>query len=219
MIANEPAVVINRRRLGEADRLCTLYTENLGKVQARFVGVDKPRRKMKALSEPMVWAEYRLYSSPRTEIGKVIGGALISTFPDLRGDLDSIVEGLSCCERLDAITPLRQPSPEKYRLICTALAAIEARVSPWIQTAFSLHLLELTGHSLREREQAGEDAALWRRLHETDLDALASVPWRPEAAERFLRAADDLIEEIIGRPLRSRDYAKKLRQPLEPAHA
>lgn len=210
MIVNEPAVVLSRRKLGEADRLCTLYTENLGKLTVRFVGVDKAGRKMKALSEPLMWAEYRLYTSARTDIAKAIGGAIISSFPDLREDLGGLVDALGCCERLDALTPARLPSPEKYRLICAAAAAIESGLSPWVPVAFSLHLMELAGHSLRERAMPEEDAPLWRRLHETDVDALASVPYRADAAARFADLADDQIEALIGRALKSRDYVRKL---------
>lgn len=217
MILNEPAVCLSRRKLGEADRLCVLYTENLGKLAVRFVGVDKAGRKMKALSEPLMWAEYRLYTSARTDIAKAIGGAIISSFPDLREDLGGMVDALGCCERLDALTPARLPSAEKYRLICSALAAVESRLSPWVGVAFGLHLMELAGHSLRERAFSdAEDAALWRRLHETDVDALAAVPYRPEAAARFSDLVDDGIEAVIGRALKSRDYAKKLGAFSEP---
>jgi len=217
MIVNEPAVILSRRVLGEADRLCMLYTESLGKVSARFIGVNKPRRKMKALSEPMVWAEYRLYTSPRNDIAKVIGGALISTFPHMRGDLDGTVAAFGCCERLDALTPMREPSLEKYHLICSALAAIEAGLSPWTPIAFSLQLLDLLGYGMRERTESVPEAdrELWARLHDTAIDALASVPFRPEAAERFTRLADDQIEGIIGRALKSRDFSKRLYAPVE----
>ncbi|MBI3552887.1 MAG: DNA repair protein RecO [Elusimicrobia bacterium] len=215
MISNEPAIVLSRRNLGEADRLCTLYTENQGKLSVRFSGVNKPGRKLKALSEPMMWAEYRLYSSPRTDIAKCIGGAIISSFPRLRGELDATVAALGCCERLDALTPLRSPNCEKYLLICAALAALEASLSPWVPAAFSLQLLEAVGYGLRDREFPDEERPLWKRLHETALDALPAVPWRPEAAERFARVADDQIEGIIGRPLRSRGYMDKLRVPAE----
>jgi DNA repair protein RecO (recombination protein O) len=219
MIVNEPAVVLSRRNLGEADRLCTLYTANLGKLTVRFVGVNKPGRKMKALSEPMMWAEYRLYTSPRTDIGKAVGGAIISSFPDLRDDLAGLVAGLGCCERLDALTPAHAPSEEKYHLICSALAAIETKLSPWVPVAFSLHLLELVGYGLRDREMPAEDRALWIRLHETAVDALAAVPFRADAAERFASIADDQIEGILGRALKSRDYLKKVALPNEPAKA
>jgi hypothetical protein len=219
MIVNEPGVILSRRNLGEADRLCNIFTENMGKVSSRFVGVNKPRRKMKALSEPMVWAEFRLYTSPRSEIAKVIGGAIVSTFPDTRSDLDSTVASFSCCERLDALTPWRSPNPDKYRLICSALAAIEAKLSPWVQIAFHVQLLEMIGHSMREREVLAEHRLLWLRLHDTAIDALDAVPWRPEAAEIFMRLCDDETEGLIGRALKTRDYAKRLAAPLEAAHA
>ncbi len=216
MIVNEPAVVLSRRNLGEADRLCTVYSAGLGKLAVRFVGVNKPGRKMKALSEPMMWAEYRLYTSPRTDIAKAVGGAIISSFPALREDLAGLVEGLGCCERLDALTPAHAPSAEKYRLICSALAAIESKLSPWVALAFSLHLLELVGYGVRDRELPEDDRKLWLRLHETAIDALAAVPYRSEAAERFTAFVDDQIEGIIGRALKSRDFSKKLADAAAP---
>lgn len=216
MIVNEPGVVLARRKLGEADRLCTLYTENFGKLAVRFAGVEKAGRKMKALSEPLMWAEYRLYTSARTDVAKAIGGAIISSFPDLREDLGGLVDALGLCDRLDALTPARLPSPEKYRLICSAAAALESRLSPWVTVAFGLQLMELAGHSLRERPMPEEDAALWRRLHDTAVDALAAVPYRQDAAARFSELVDDQIEYVIGRALKSRAYAKKLGSLEEP---
>ncbi|MBI3564177.1 MAG: hypothetical protein HY079_03160, partial [Elusimicrobia bacterium] len=64
---------------------------------------------------------------------------------------------------------------------------------------------------------APEDALLWRRLHDTAVDALAAVPYRPDAASRFADLIDDEIEAVIGRALKSRDYAKKLGRFEEPA--
>ena len=94
MILNAWGVVLSRRDLGEADRLATLYTENLGKISVRFVGVNKPGRKLKALSEPMVWGEYRLYLKPSHDRAKAIGGRIISTFPNIRSDLSRTWAGL-----------------------------------------------------------------------------------------------------------------------------
>ena len=38
MIVNAPGVVLSRRAFGEYDRLCTVFTEQFGKVPCRFVG-------------------------------------------------------------------------------------------------------------------------------------------------------------------------------------
>ena len=70
MILNAHGVVLSRRLLGEYDRLCFVFTESLGKIPVRFVGVSRPAGKLKALSEPAVWAEYRLHVSPRSEFAK-----------------------------------------------------------------------------------------------------------------------------------------------------
>src|SRR5438270_3577971 len=111
MVLNAWGVVLSRRDLGEADRLCAIYTENLGKLAVRFVGVNKPGRKLKALSEPLVWSELRLYVSPRSEFGKCVGGQLISTFPAIREDFDRTVEALTCCELMNQLTPMGAPNP------------------------------------------------------------------------------------------------------------
>lgn len=209
MIVNAWGVVLGRRDHGEADRLCTIYTENLGKVQARFVGVNKPGRKMKALSEPMAWAEYRLYVSPRNDYGKVIGGQLIGTFPGIRADLNRTVQALSCCEMMSAITAERSPNPEKYELICGTLAALDAGAGPWIALAFGLRLLDLAGYGLPEKA-AGADAPLWEELRGRTWVELSDLPWDEGAAGRLRQTLYDHAEAQAGRPLKTRAFADSL---------
>ncbi|MDE2510351.1 MAG: DNA repair protein RecO, partial [Elusimicrobia bacterium] len=117
MILNEHGVVLARRPVGEYDRLATVFTEGMGKMTVRFVGVARSASKLKALSEPAVWGEYRLHVSPRSEHAKCVGGRIVSTFPILRDDLPRITASLYCCELLDKLTALHVPSPEKFRLL------------------------------------------------------------------------------------------------------
>jgi DNA repair protein RecO (recombination protein O) len=217
MIVNAWGVVLSRRDLGEADRLSVIYTENLGKIPVRFVGVNKPGRKLKALSEPMTWAEYRLYISPRSEFGKCVGGQLISTFPGIREDLPKTVEALTCCELMKELTADRSPNPEKYRLLCSALALLEEGGSPWLPVAFGLQLMSLAGFGVEEAAVPEDGRELWDSLHATALDALSVVPWRPEAAERFRRLLDARVEAQLLRPLRTRAFAAGVFSRVEAA--
>ena len=105
MILNAGGVVLSRRALGEYDRLCTVFTEHLGKIATRFVGVNRAKGKMKALSEPGVWGEYRLHISSRCELAKAVGGRLIGTFPGWRADIYRTFDALACLEMLDKLTP------------------------------------------------------------------------------------------------------------------
>src|SRR5947209_5883411 len=57
MILNAHGVVLARRQVGEYDRLATVFTEDLGKLTVRFVGVARSASKLKALAEPAAWGD------------------------------------------------------------------------------------------------------------------------------------------------------------------
>lgn len=210
-IVNAWGVVLSRRDLGEADRLSTVYTETHGKVPVRFVGVNKPGRKMKALSEPLVWAEYRLYLSARSEYGKCVGGQLISTFPEAREDFDKSLASLAILELLDKLTPDGEPSAEKYRLLCSGLALVCQGGSPWVPLAFGFQLLTLAGHGLRDTGIAGAVApAIWTALHDAELGSLADFSYDAALASRLTDALQNHVEATTGRALKTREFVRQL---------
>lgn len=205
MIMNALGVVLSRRALGEYDRLCAIFTEDLGKVPVRFVGVNRPAGKLKALSEPGVWGEYRLHLSLRSEFAKALGGRLMTSFPGWRDNLAATFDALACCEMLDRLTPDRSPSPEKYRLICSTLAALESRPSPWLVPSFGLRLAEMLGIGLRERPPAVA-RSIWEALHEEEPAAIAKVALDPAAAEAARRLLDEHFASHAGRRLRAFEF-------------
>jgi DNA repair protein RecO len=205
VIVNASGVILSRRAFGEYDRLCSVFTEHLGKVPARFVGVNRAKGKLKALSEPGVWGEYRLHLSTRSEFAKAVGGRLIGSFPGWRSDLGRTCDALACLEMLDRLTPDLQPSPEKYALICSALLALDESPSAWIVPSFGLRLAEMFGIGLRERAPA-RAAAVWTALHDTQPAALALLPYDADAAESALRLLDEHLAAHAGRRLRGFEF-------------
>ena len=203
MILNAGGVVLSRRALGEYDRLCTVFTEHLGKIATRFVGVNRAKGKMKALSEPGVWGEYRLHISSRCELAKAVGGRLIGTFPGWRADIGRTFDALACLEMLDKLTPDSQPSPEKYRLICAVLSALDASPSDWLVASFGLRLADMIGVSLRERAPA-PCRAVWGALHDAQPAALADLPLDATALAAALLRLDEHLAAHAGRRLRLR---------------
>jgi DNA repair protein RecO (recombination protein O) len=205
MIVNACAIVLSRRTFGEYDRVCSVFTEHLGKVPARFVGVNRAKGKMKALSEPGVWGEYRLHLSARSEFAKAVGGRLIGSFPGWRDNLGRTFDALTCLEMLDRLTPDHQPSPEKYGLIRAALSALAESPSAWLVPAFGLRLAEMLGIGLRERPpQIGR--AVWVALHDVPLAALESLPFDAAAAEAARRLLDEHLSAHAGRRLRAFEF-------------
>jgi DNA repair protein RecO (recombination protein O) len=215
VILNARGIVLSRRASGEYDRMATLYTETLGKLPVRFVGVSRPKGKLKALSEPAVWAEYRLHLSPRTDLAKCVGGQLTATFPGLRHDLPRLTAALFCCELLERLTPERAPDAAKYRLACATLAALEESPSRWLTLSFGLRLLDLAGFGLRERAPAAA-ARVWTALHETEPAELAGLPFDRAAAVEARRLMETHAEAQIGRPLKVAEFREALRAAPRP---
>ena len=212
MILNDAAVVLWRRDAGEYDRWAVLLTESHGKLPVRFGGVNRPAGKLKALSEPLVWGEYRLYLSPSAPAARVIGGRIESCFPGLRADFSRTLQALSLCEMALHLVPERSANPAKYRLLCRALCVLDQGESPWLETAFGLKLLDSSGYSLRELPVPPAQRELWRDLHAAPLEGLAGLPWRPAAGQRFLQLVYDHVEAHAARSLRSRGVAARLKR-------
>ncbi len=210
MILNDWGVVLWRRNVGEFDRLAVLLTENHGRLFVRFGGVNRPAGKLKALSEPLAWCEYRLYFSPRTDSVRVIGGHLESVFSGIRADLSRTLQALSCCEMAMRLVPERVAGPDKYGLLRGALCVLDQGESPWLEAAFGLKLLESCGYALRELPVPPLERELWRALHDAPLEGLAGLPWRPAAGQRFLRVVHDHVEARSQQALRARATAGRL---------
>lgn len=218
MIINEQGIVLARRPVGEYDRLATVFTEGLGKATVRFVGVARSASKLKALAEPAVWGEYRLYVSPRSEHAKCVGGSIVSSFPALRDDLPRLTAALYCCEMLDKLTALHAPSPEKFRLLATTLAALETTPSRWLTLAFGLRLLDYAGFGLRERAPRAA-AGIWADLHDREPAALSSLPFDRSAASESRRLLEAHFEAQTGRPLKVAEFRESLRASRQPEGA
>lgn len=210
MILNASGVILSRRNIGEADRLACLYTEDMGKMTVRYTGVNKPQAKLKALSEPFAWGEFRLHISAKSEFAKVIGGRIIGTFPEIRDDFRRTAEALACCQLLESLTPPRSPNPEKYDLICSALTQLSRGASPWLIVAFGLRLLDLAGFRLAGDSVLPEDHDLWLNLHDKDLDRLAEMPWDQRSFSRLRSLLYTQAEAQAGKEFGSRLFMDKM---------
>lgn len=215
-----PALILSTREHRETDRLAVLYTEAFGKIRARFIGVDRPQAKLKALSEPMVFAEYRLYMRDGAEFATVAGGALDATYPGLRRELGLTLRGLEVCELLDQLTPFWKPNSSKLELAVGVLKAMEtagSRKGQWLLPAFTLRLLELAGFGHHKRPVSEENSDLWETLHTASFAEVAAVPAdgpRERKLEIFLRGT---VEQVSERELKTSAVRERLAGTMEAA--
>lgn len=139
----DTGVVLRTHKLGEADRIVVVFTEEHGKVRAVAKGVRKTTSKFGARLEPM--SHVRLLLAEGRDLDIVSQAETVESLAPLMSDLDHLTRGLAILEAVDQITPEREPSPALYRMLVGALRTVADRPSPLVVAAFYWKLLALEG--------------------------------------------------------------------------
>ncbi len=137
-------VVLRTIRLGEADRIVTLMTEQHGKVRAVAKGVRRTKSKFGSRLEPLSHVALLGWQG-RGDLDIVNQAEVIDTFRVVREDLDRMAVAMSMLEVVDQIGQERHGNPRLYEMLVGALTALEDRNSPMVAPAFFLKVLTLEG--------------------------------------------------------------------------
>jgi DNA repair protein RecO (recombination protein O) len=124
-VYSTPAIVLRQRKLGDADKILTLYTAHFGKVDAVAKGVRKSRSKLGGHVEPLTQATFLIAQGKSLDI--VTQVEMIESFQVLRDDLDRLSRALYACELLDKFTEPHEEHFEMYRLLLDTLRRISTR--------------------------------------------------------------------------------------------
>ena len=117
------AIIIKKTKLGEADRILTLYTQHLGKIKAVAKGVRRPRSKLAGHLELLTHSMVSLARG--RNLDTIIGSQTINSFLPLKSDLQLSSYALYVTELVDQFTaenienyPLFQSLLETLRCLC-----------------------------------------------------------------------------------------------------
>lgn len=172
MIFTDSGIVLFRQDFREADRIISLYTHQHGRIHLRLPGVNHAKGKLKAFSEPLTCATYRIYTRSHNVLGTVTGGKLENVFPAIRTDLNRQSLALHFCELMMRLTPLHQPSPEKYHLLLQALTQLQLYgPNPAFAAAFTLRLMAAAGFGL-DHPVLQITPLFWQKMHEAPFSSL-----------------------------------------------
>ncbi len=172
MIFTDQGIVLLRQPFREADRVLSIYTQEHGRINVRVPGVTRQTGKLKAISEPFVCADMRIYVRRGGVMGTLTGGKINSVFPAVHGDLKRLTLALHFCELMLRLTPLHQPSPGKFNLLLQALSELnEYGANPAFQAAFTLRLMALAGFGL-DHPVLQITPQFWQRMHEDSFSHL-----------------------------------------------
>ena len=139
----DTAVVLRTYKLGEADRIVVLLTEEHGKVRAVAKGVRKTMSKFGARLEPM--SHVRLLLHRGRELDIVSQAESVEPLSPMLATLDRASQGMAVLEAADQLALEREPNPQLYRMVVGVLRTIAERPSPLVVPAFYWKLLAAEG--------------------------------------------------------------------------
>ena len=119
----DTGVVLRTYRLGEADRIIVLMTEEHGKVRAVAKGVRRTSSKFGARLEPLTHVDLLLWQG-RSDLDIVNQVEVIETFRHVREDLARVAKGLALLEVTDQIAQERHPDRRLFTMLVGALRAL-----------------------------------------------------------------------------------------------
>ena len=139
------AIIIKKTKLGEADRILTLYTPHLGKIQAVAKGVRRPRSKLAGHLELLT---HSLVSLARgRNLDTIIGSQTISSFLPLKSDLQLTSCALYAIELVDQFTVEHTEDYLLFQLLANTMHQLcQAGNNELVLRYFELHLLDRAGY-------------------------------------------------------------------------
>ncbi|MBI4285009.1 MAG: DNA repair protein RecO [Chloroflexi bacterium] len=153
------AIIIKKTKLGEADRILTLYTPHMGKIQAVAKGVRRPKSKMAGHLELLT---HSLVSMARgRNLATVTGSQTINSFLPLKTDLARSACALYVTELVDQFTPEHTEDTPLFQLLLASLERLcQDNNKDLVLRYFELQLLNKAGY----RPQLQECTACHRPL-------------------------------------------------------
>jgi DNA repair protein RecO (recombination protein O) len=149
----DEGVVLRTIKLGEADRIVTLFARDNGKVRAVAKGVRKTKSRFGGRLEPYTRVSLVVYRG-RT-LDTITSADIVSSYKELRADYPRLVAAAALADLVDKVTPEQERAYSVYALLVAGLEALAAHGASTVVPAFALKLLSISGYHPQLRVCAG----------------------------------------------------------------
>lgn len=120
----DQGIVLRGIRLGEADRILSIYTQAHGKVRAVAKGVRRAKSRFGGRLEPFTHVEIVLYRG-RGELDTVTEAEIVTRYPRLRSDYAAFCAAGAMADALERATPDHEPNVRYLVLLRGGLGALD----------------------------------------------------------------------------------------------
>lgn len=139
------AIVLRQRKLGEADKIVTLFAAHEGKLDAVAKGVRRTKSRLAGHLEPLTFGTYLLAKGRELDI--VTQAETQDAYPGLRDDLERLSRGLYCAELIERLSPERGGGDAVFLLLQQTLGYLDTSKDYELAVRrFELRLLDSLGY-------------------------------------------------------------------------
>ncbi len=140
------AITLKSRKWGDADRIVTLYTKEMGKVRAVARGARRMKSRLGASLEPLTICHLNLFEKSGDTLYRVSQADLVEPFMRFREDLTLMTAAARMVNVVGAVTPDGDPDPELFETLEQGLHALVMSRDPALTALlFQIRLLGLIG--------------------------------------------------------------------------
>lgn len=119
------AIVLRTYRLGEADKITSLFTRQIGRVRAVAGGSQRPKSRYGGALESLSYIRLWLYERENRDLLRMNSAELIESFFDMQKDYRIHLAGQYLAEALERVLPERQINERVFRLVLVVLRALK----------------------------------------------------------------------------------------------
>jgi len=139
------AIIIKKTKLGEADRILTLYTPHLGKIQAVAKGVRRPRSKLAGHLELLTHSQVSFARG--RNLYTITGSQTINSFLPLKSDLQLTSYALYTTELVNQFTADHIENHPLFQLLLDTMHRLcQGSDNELVLRYFELQLLNQVGY-------------------------------------------------------------------------
>ena len=142
------AIVLRSQRLGEADKLVTLFTAHRGKTRAVAKGARRTRNRFGASLEPFMHLNTVLFEKRPGTLLRINQTEILHPFMGIWKDLNTISFAARMARLVSALTPIAEANLKIYHLLLKGLYQVEKNEQDpeLLMRFFEIHLLKHSGY-------------------------------------------------------------------------
>jgi DNA repair protein RecO (recombination protein O) len=151
--------VLARRNFGEADRILSIYTKNIGRISLMAKGIRRPKSKKRGHLEIFSLVKFQAITGHGIDL--MTEADIIDDFKDIRKSLAKVSLAYYFMEVIGKITHEGEPNTDLFNLLLDFLNTLNKTNSlKKLRLNFILKLLTLMGYWPDGKEMGDADTAL-----------------------------------------------------------